>query len=269
MRYQYIEFMVNHQTIKRVDNFHVVGGSRNYLRARFTFSADWDQETPTAVFYAGGVTKRMVVINGECEVPWEILAAKAKYFFVSCFCGSLITTDAATVEMTPGAPTTGKPPTPSEYAQLIAQVERAVALAENAAERAAEAAARAFSDKVSVYIELAVTAAFKEKVVPYIDEAINKAFEARISNEADVAQMLYEVFGLNGGELATDEEVGDIIDGVFGDETGDTSNGDETTPDGGATDDGTDTGGESSGEESGDEIATDEEVKDLITDIFG
>lgn len=53
-------------------------------------------------------------------------------------------------------------------------------------------------------------------------------------------------------EIATDDEVGDVIDDIFNpDDAGDTG-----------TDDGT-------GEPGDDNIATDEEVGDVIDDVFG
>lgn len=67
---------------------------------------------------------------------------------------------------------------------------------------------------------------------------------------------------LGSDDIATDGEVGDVIEDIFG------------TDDGGTGDDsGGDTGGEGGDESSGDDtsgdIATDEEVGDVIDDVFG
>lgn len=53
------------------------------------------------------------------------------------------------------------------------------------------------------------------------------------------------------GDVATDDEVGDVIDDIFNTETGDA---------------GTDSGTDETGE---DNIATDDEVGDVIDDVFG
>ena len=309
MRQQYIEFSVNHQIIERVDSFRVVGGSKNYLKARFSFCSDWAGETVTAVFCGGGVTKRMIVVDGECDVPWEVLAANAKQFYVSCFAGSMITSNPAAVEMLPGGPTNaaaGKKPTPSEYEQLIKRVEYAVAIAERAAQTAAEDAAQAFVDKAMAYIDEAVSKTFAEKAKAYIDNAIAKAMEEikgsllspdMIATDEEVKDMNSDVWnsdGSGGGcdcggegsdpdeDIATDEEVGDVVDDIFAPESGGTTPDDEIATDeevGDVVDDVFGTGTESAPDEETppdaeettpeDEIASDEEVNDLITDIFG
>lgn len=46
-----LQFTVTNQTMERTDEFTVVEGSENYLRARFTFvTSDWDGLIKTAVF---------------------------------------------------------------------------------------------------------------------------------------------------------------------------------------------------------------------------
>ena len=121
MQKQYIEFKIEHQTITRTDTFNVVGGSRNYLYARFTFSEEWAEQLPVAFFYSSrGKTYSQEIVNGECLVPWEALMGR--YFCVSCEGGSLITTDDARVDVNPGGAggraIWSQPPTPSAYDQL-------------------------------------------------------------------------------------------------------------------------------------------------------
>lgn len=80
--------------------------------------------------------------------------------------------------------------------------------------------------------------------------------------------------------IATDDEVGDVFDDVFGED--ENTGGEDTggTPDGGEdpgteTPGGDNTGGEDTGgenpddETNGDNIATDEEVNDMFDDVFG
>lgn len=95
IKQQYLEFSVDHQQIQRTDDHFVVGASKNYLRARFRFSEDWDGEQPVAIFLGADEPKGQHLINGECEVPWEVL--RCKWFKVCCVAGDLITTNAVTV----------------------------------------------------------------------------------------------------------------------------------------------------------------------------
>lgn len=124
MKKQYIEFKTEHQQITRTDDFFVVGGSKNYLHARFCFCDDWADEQVTAVFSAGGNSYTKLVVDGECCVPWEVLQHKT--FFVGCMAGSLITSNAAEVKVCPcgvqpGIPSS--PPSPSAYEQMVSIME--------------------------------------------------------------------------------------------------------------------------------------------------
>lgn len=68
--------------------------------------------------------------------------------------------------------------------------------------------------------------------------------------------------------IATDEEVGDVIDDIFG--TGDGETGGDDSGGGSGDDSGGGSGDEPGGDDTtGDNIATDEEVGDVIEDIFG
>ena len=143
MRKQYLEFEVKHQQINRLDDFHVVGGSRCYLYARFCFCDDWAGETITAVFSGGGKNYSQILVDNVCEIPWEVL--RTNRFFVSCFAGALITANSVRVDVDMAhCPTDTDPfitPTPSAYEQIVAAAESARADAEaakEAAERAAE-----------------------------------------------------------------------------------------------------------------------------------
>lgn len=99
MKQQYLEFEIVHQQISRTDDFFVVGGSSNYLKARFTFCEDWQGEEQIAVFDGGGHAYPVSIVNGECLVPWEVL--RANMFFVSCRAGERITSNAVIVNVCP------------------------------------------------------------------------------------------------------------------------------------------------------------------------
>ena len=100
MKQQYIEFAVEHQVIQRTDSFFVVGGSKNYLKARFSFCDDWSEEEQIAVFTGGGHAYAVGIKDGECLVPWEVL--RLKRFYVGCMAGELITSNTVAVEVCPG-----------------------------------------------------------------------------------------------------------------------------------------------------------------------
>lgn len=119
MKKQYIEFKCQHQKIVRTDDFFVVGGSQHYLYAKFDFCEDWSDEQQYAVFTGGGQSYRVPVVNGECQVPWEVLLLKR--FFVGCEAGDRITSASVRVDVAPsGAPDAnpGREPTPTLQRQI-------------------------------------------------------------------------------------------------------------------------------------------------------
>lgn len=90
-------FSVQNQIITRTDNFQPVAKSRDYLRAGFTFSADWNESDTEkiAVFKDGGRAYKVILDeNNECIVPWEALT-NAGTLYVSVFCGNRITASTA------------------------------------------------------------------------------------------------------------------------------------------------------------------------------
>lgn len=122
MKKQYIKFECQHQRIRRTDDFFVVGGSQKYLYAKFDFCEDWSGEKQYAIFndLVHPEPFRAEIIDGECEVPWEVL--RTKRFFVGCEAGQRITSNAAEVVVHPcGAPEETVPPrkpTPTLQSQI-------------------------------------------------------------------------------------------------------------------------------------------------------
>lgn len=125
---QYIDFKVQHQTITRTDKYEVVGGSQNYLHARFTFCAEWADMAVVAVFSTNSGKHYSVAIeNGECLVPWEVLLGAE--FWVGVFGGDRLTTSTTRVPVKPGVKLNASPggqPTPSAYEALVKRVEDAM-----------------------------------------------------------------------------------------------------------------------------------------------
>ncbi len=117
-----IEFNINHQTITRNDDFDVVADSKNYLLAKFTCSDEW-KEKVTAIFGWGGKYFNVLIEDGICMVPWEVI--KAPFFTVSAICGDRITANEITVAVEESGCIEGetpKPPTPDVYAQILSSV---------------------------------------------------------------------------------------------------------------------------------------------------
>ena len=118
-----LEFVVKGQNISRVDSEDIVADSKNYLKAHFTFSAEW-QGIKTAIFKKGLIVIHVILNNDECFVPWEVI--KPGKFGVSVFCGDLITADIAWVNVSAsGYEDGGEPqdPTPAVYTQLLKNIE--------------------------------------------------------------------------------------------------------------------------------------------------
>ncbi len=117
-----LEFEVKNQKIKRTDNFEVVADSRNYLKAHFTFSDEWIGDI-TAIFGVGDEYYCVILEDGECIVPWEVI--KPYGFSVSVVCDDRITADYTIVKVEKSGFTEGgtpKAPTPDVYNQIINSV---------------------------------------------------------------------------------------------------------------------------------------------------
>lgn len=139
MERQYISFEIDHQKIARTDDFFVVGGSRNYLYAKFTFCDDWNGEQPVAIFTGGGHSYSKFIVDGECLVPWEVL--QQRRFFVGCLAGERITSNSAVVEVCPCGVNVdaeeSKEPTKSIYQQMLDAVQETKRIAQSVRDDAA------------------------------------------------------------------------------------------------------------------------------------
>lgn len=126
-----LTFDVQNQTIKRTDICRPTEGSKNYLRAKFSFTDDWTG-IKTAIFGHDGIYKNAILVDDQCEVPWEIIVAP--FFTVSVVCGDLITANEVQVELQESGYHEGdaqRDPTPDEYAQLTRLAERAAQVAQS------------------------------------------------------------------------------------------------------------------------------------------
>ena len=91
-----LRFNVINQNIFKVSNEYVVAGSRNYLKAVFSFSTEeWNGLRKIAVFKHGETVINVLLEDDCCMVPWEVIGQDK--FLVSVYGGDLITADAAVV----------------------------------------------------------------------------------------------------------------------------------------------------------------------------
>lgn len=118
-----LQFEVTGQHIVWVNNTeYVVADSRNYLKAVFDLSEEWTY--PVTVLFKGGckvVPCLLTQAGEEITVPAEVI--KPRVMIVSCYCGDLLTTDSARVEIRPSGymedTSPPVPPTPDLYQKLI------------------------------------------------------------------------------------------------------------------------------------------------------
>ncbi len=141
MQQKILEFHVEDQHI-HAPHYRVVGDSRNYLVARFSFGPAWRGLTKTAVFQgADGNVYHLLIENDRCVVPAEVL--QPTRFTLSVFGGDRLTTDRAVVTVEASGMVEGvSPPTPTPdiYDQLLDSVATERQLASAAAVTAGEKA---------------------------------------------------------------------------------------------------------------------------------
>lgn len=205
---QYIDFKVQHQTITRTDNYEVVGNSENYLYARFEFCAEWDDIIPTAVFSANNGKHISVLIeNGECLVPWEML--RVPEFWVGVFGGDRQTTDTARVAVKPGVKFNAKPgvePTPSAYELLMNELREGITQVEEHAESVAGNA-----EEAAVSAEdAAASAAVAESSAATADSA-KEAVLTALNNVPTGSTVIVNDLTTGGTTAALSAEMGKVL----------------------------------------------------------
>ena len=117
-----LKFKVENQTLTRTDSFVPVADSKNYLTAEFEFSDEWTGGI-VAVFTRDGKPQQALLTDGKCTVPWEVI--KAPGFYVSAFCGDLITADDVYIKVKAAGITDNDGavvPTPSVWDDYIKQL---------------------------------------------------------------------------------------------------------------------------------------------------
>ena len=128
-----LRFIVNGQTLTRVDKFNPATDSEGYLQARFEFSADWAGTAKVAQFrnaLSGRAYQAALDGSGACTVPAEVLTCEASsrnYFTVNVYGVSSdiprVTTNELRVDLKVsgyGPASTPAEPTPDVYEQLLA-----------------------------------------------------------------------------------------------------------------------------------------------------
>lgn len=69
-------FKVNGQKIEKdpaCDFSGLVAGTEGYLKAKFTFSEEWNGCILVASFWKGGTEHAARIVNNECDIPSEAL----------------------------------------------------------------------------------------------------------------------------------------------------------------------------------------------------
>lgn len=153
MQQKVLNFRVDGQFI-RAPRYTVVADCKNYLRARFSFSEEWQDLEKTAVFVGMNGKAYHVVVDGELSiVPAEVI--RPGRFLVSVFGGDRLTTDRAEVVVEASGCVDGitpPVPTPDVYAQLCETVATERQLAQAAAVTAGEKADTAQTAAVTASI---------------------------------------------------------------------------------------------------------------------
>ena len=173
-----LRFLITNQTIERVDDFDVVGDSKNYLYAQFDFATEeWDGLVKTALFRRGtnGTVYEVLLENDKCLVPHEVLSGEDRFVYVSVFAGDLITVNKERFYVESSGywddAESSVDPTPSVYQQImdrLADVEDTVI---ESAESASQSATSA-SESAVIAQESA------ESIHEYAETASTKAAEA-------------------------------------------------------------------------------------------
>ena len=74
-----LDFNVEAQRIYKnpdCDFTNIVAGTKNYLQAHFTFSPEWQDCILVASFWRGGKEYAVMIQNGVCDIPNEVLSGR-------------------------------------------------------------------------------------------------------------------------------------------------------------------------------------------------
>lgn len=168
-------------------------GTREYLRAEFSFSEEWDGMTKTAFFRGAGNTYSQLLKDDACTVPAEALAAPGRVgVSVSGTLGeTIITTDIKSFTV-PATLSGGTPsdPEPTVWQQILDKVDETQQIAQSVREDA-EAG------------KFAATAEMVERAVSTYMTGLSPEMHRNIFR------------GKHLGESITDEQLTAIRDGTF------------------------------------------------------
>lgn len=133
-----LKFEINRFTITKTADPSPASDNIDHLTASFTFSDDWTEQ-PFAIFKGSGACIKQMIVDGQCVVPWEVLADPG-YVYVSCFAGQRITSNMVSFYVNASGYCTNAddehPPTPEVYEQLIAYFDSVKADIEDITEQA-------------------------------------------------------------------------------------------------------------------------------------
>jgi hypothetical protein len=74
-----LEFIVNDQILTKnpsCDFSNIIPGTEGYLKARFSFSSEWDNCVLVAQFFRGNEEHARFIVDNECEIPPEVLKGR-------------------------------------------------------------------------------------------------------------------------------------------------------------------------------------------------
>lgn len=75
-----LEFTVNGQRLRKAPGYsfsNIVKGSKNYLKAHFTFnSSDWNGLRTVVLFKSDTDTQYLPLLNDECDIPNSVTEAR-------------------------------------------------------------------------------------------------------------------------------------------------------------------------------------------------
>lgn len=158
-------------------------GTREYLKAEFSFSGEWDGMTKTAFFRGAGNTYSQLLKDDACTVPAEALAAPGRVgVSVSGTLGeTVITTDIKSFSA-PSTLSGGTPsdPEPTVWQQILDKVDETKQIAQSVREDAEAgkfaATAEMVEQAVSVYIQAELSPEMHRNIFrgQYLGESITE-----------------------------------------------------------------------------------------------